>query len=151
MSVAAPFSDVVLRDGGRYKRTMAQYRIRKASLADEAAVVVLWASCGLTVSYNDPHADFRFALNKHSSDVLLALDESEKIVGSVMVGHDGHRGWLYYVAAHPDRRSQAIGRTIVEAAENWLKELRVGKVQLMVRETNVAVLNRAGFVGGSNS
>ncbi|MBK6299164.1 MAG: GNAT family acetyltransferase [Sphingomonadales bacterium] len=118
---------------------MTEYRIRKASLADEAAVVALWATCDLTVSYNDPHADFRFALNKYGSDVLLALDVGEKIVGSVMVGHDGHRGWIYYVAAHPNKRNHAIGRTIVEAAENWLKERGVGKVQLMVRETNTAV------------
>ena len=118
---------------------MIAYRIRKASLADEAQVVALWAACDLTVSYNDPRADFRFAFDKQGSDVLLALDNSESIVGSVMVGHDGHRGWIYYVAASPDMQCRGIGRACVEAAEDWLRERGVGKVQLMIREANAAV------------
>lgn len=56
-----------------------------------------------------------------------------------MVGHDGHRGWLYYLAAAPDRRGQGIGRSMVEAAERWLAARGVRKVQLMIRPTNTAV------------
>ncbi len=118
---------------------MIEYRIREASLTDEAEVLALWVECDLVVPHNDPSADFRFALNRQGSEVLLALDESEVIVGSVMVGHDGHRGWIYYVAALPDARNRGIGRACVEAAEDWLRERAVGKVQLMIRETNSVV------------
>ena len=118
---------------------MTKYQIREASLTDEGPVLALWAACDLIVPHNDPRADFRFALNKQGSDVLLALDSSERIVGSIMVGHDGHRGWIYYLATLPDMRNQGIGRACVEAAEVWLREHGVGKVQLMIRETNAAV------------
>jgi ribosomal protein S18 acetylase RimI-like enzyme len=110
-------------------------KIRNATAADEAAIVALWQACGLTVPYNHPAADFRFALNKPNSDILV-LDD---LTGSVMVGHDGHRGWLYYVAVAPDRRRQGFGRALVAAAEAWLKQRGVPKVHLMVRETNQAV------------
>jgi ribosomal protein S18 acetylase RimI-like enzyme len=66
-------------------------------------------------------------------------EEAGVIVGAVMVGHDGHRGWLYYLAAAPDRRQQGIGRSLVHAAEHWLATRGVRKVQLMIRPTNTVV------------
>ena len=110
-------------------------KIRSATPKDEAAVVALWQACGLTVAYNDPVADFRFAMGKPGSDILV----SEDITGSVMVGHDGHRGWLYYVAVAPSERRRGLGRALVAAAEEWLRQRGVPKVHLMVRETNQAV------------
>jgi ribosomal protein S18 acetylase RimI-like enzyme len=126
----------------------AEMSIRPAAADDEDAVVALWQACGLTVSYNDPATDFRFARAKSNSDVLVGTDGKETIVGSVMVGHDGHRGLVYYVAAHPDRRVRGIGRAMMAAAEAWLDARGVAKVQLMVRETNTKVISfyeRLGF------
>jgi ribosomal protein S18 acetylase RimI-like enzyme len=80
--------------------------------------------------------------------VLVATDRSERVVGSVMVGHDGHRGWLYYVAADTSVRSRGIGREVVRAAEAWLRERGVRKAQLLVRRSNtgvVAFYERLGF------
>ncbi|MES2472248.1 MAG: GNAT family acetyltransferase [Pseudomonadota bacterium] len=123
--------------------------IRSATAQDEAAVVALWQACGLTTSYNDPVQDFRFARGKPSSDILLAgPDDIADIAGAIMVGHDGHRGWLYYVAVAPVLRRQGIGRMLVEAAEAWLKERGVPKAHLMVRETNhqvAAFYERIGY------
>jgi ribosomal protein S18 acetylase RimI-like enzyme len=113
--------------------------VRSAAETDEEAVIALWRACNLTVSYNDPIADFRFACGKPASDVLVAVD-AEAVIGSVMVGHDGHRGWLWYVAVDPARRKQGIGRTLVEAAEDWLRQRGAPKVHLMVRETNTEVI-----------
>ncbi len=65
-----------------------------------------------------------------------------------MVGHDGHRGWLYYVATHPAARGRGLGRRMVEAGEKWLRDHNVVKVQLLVRETNTAVVgfyDRLGY------
>lgn len=122
--------------------------IRSAQADDEAAVVALWRQCNLVASYNDPVADFRFARSGAGSDVLVGIGSAQAICGSVMVGHDGHRGWLYYVAAAPALRGQGIGRQMVEAGEAWLRERGVVKVQLLVRETNtevVAFYERLGF------
>src|SRR5581483_6473164 len=112
--------------------------IRAATPGDCEAVIALWHDCGLVVPYNDPARDFDFALNKPGSDILLALEDG-RLAGSVMVGHDGHRGWLYYVSVAPDLRRQGIGRALVAAAEPWLAERGVPKAHLMVRETNQAV------------
>ena len=114
--------------------------VRKATLEDEEAVVELWRTCNLVASYNDPLADFRFAMSGPNSAVLIAEEVGGCICGSVMVGHDGHRGWLYYVASAPDQRGKGIGQTMVEAGERWLRDLNVPKVQLMIRDTNVTVV-----------
>ena len=122
--------------------------IRPAAAGDEAAVVTLWRACDLVASYNDPAADFAFARAGACSDVLVGVDGDGRVHGSVMVGHDGHRGWLYYVAADPGARGIGIGREMVTAAEVWLREREVVKVQLLVRETNTAVVafyERLGF------
>jgi ribosomal protein S18 acetylase RimI-like enzyme len=114
--------------------------IRSATPEDEPAVIALWHACDLVASYNDPGTDFRFAKAGACSDVLVALDEAGAIAGSVMVGHDGHRGWLYYVAASPTARGTGIGRQVVQAAEAWLRDRGVVKAQLLVRNTNTKVV-----------
>ncbi|HEX9324683.1 MAG TPA: GNAT family acetyltransferase [Xanthobacteraceae bacterium] len=122
--------------------------LRPARAEEEAAVVGLWRACGLVVSWNDPVADFRFALGRSNSDILIAADPAGSIVGAAMIGHDGHRGWIYYLAAHPDRRRQGIGKTLVAAAQTWLKDRGIGKLQLMIRDTNTEVIRfyeRIGF------
>ena len=121
--------------------------VRSALAADEAEVARLWQTCGLVTSYNDPGQDFRFALGKLNSDVLVGVDATDRIVGSIMVGHDGHRGWIYYVAADQDYREQGIGRLMTAAAEEWLQKRQVVKVMLLVRETNTEVVNFYKHIG----
>ena len=115
--------------------------IRSAAPADEEAVVALWLACDLVASYNDPSHDFNFALSGTSSDVLVSEDGTGRINGSVMVGHDGHRGWLYYVAVAPQQRGTGLGRDLVLAGEHWLRHRGIVKAQLLVRETNTSVVS----------
>jgi ribosomal protein S18 acetylase RimI-like enzyme len=123
-------------------------QVRAAEAADEEAATALWHAAGLVSGTKNPAADFHFARGQTSSDVLLGIDDDGTVVGSVMVGHDGHRGWLYYVASHPDRRGSGIGRRMVEAAEAWLQSRHIAKGQLLVLDTNAAVVafyERLGF------
>lgn len=103
---------------------------------ESAPVIALWDACGLTRPWNDAGADLQRALDGSSSTVLLARDDAGALVGSVMVGHDGHRGWLYYLAVAPKAQRGGIGGALVAAAEAWLVERGVPKVNVMVRGDN---------------
>ena len=121
---------------------------RIAGPGDEAAVVRLWSDCGLVVPWNDLCQDFRFAIDQPNSDILVCEADGAAIVASVMVGHDGHRGWIYYLCSAFDVRGQGLGRSMTVAAEEWLRERGIAKLQLMVRDTNTEVVSfyeRLGF------
>lgn len=77
--------------------------LRPASHADAPAVIALWRACDLTRPWNDPGADFARALDHAGSCVIIA-EEAGAVIGSVMTGYDGHRGWLYYLGVDPVRR-----------------------------------------------
>src|SRR5438552_13509129 len=106
---------------------------------EEAAVIALWHACGLTRPWNDPAHDLAFARGKPSSQVLVGLTGG-RIVASAMVGHDGHRGAMYYVSVDPTCRGRGLGRQMVAAAEAWLRAQGVWKVNLLVRTGNEPVL-----------
>lgn len=106
---------------------------------DAAAVIALWHACALTRPWNDAQQDFDRAIAHDNSCVLLVY-EGETLVGSVMVGDDGHRGWIYYLASHPERRGQGIGRQLLASAERWLKLRGCPKIQFMVRGDNADVI-----------
>ena len=103
--------------------------------ADVTAVIELWQTCGLTRPWNDPASDIALARRGPNSTILIGRD-SDAIVATVMVGHDGHRGWVYYVATDPDRRGKGLGRAIMNAAEDWLRAAGIAKLQLLVRREN---------------
>lgn len=83
--------------------------------------------------------DLLRAMNGATSTVLgYSLDGD--LVASAMVGHDGHRGWVYYLAVAPDRQESGLGRMMMEACEQWLTERGAVKVQLMIRTNNSPVV-----------
>lgn len=99
------------------------------------SLVALWEDCGLTRPWNDAAADARLALEGPASAILGIRDEGA-LLGSVMVGFDGHRGWVYYVAVTPGHRRAGLARALMAAAEDWLRERGAPAVRLMVREEN---------------
>ncbi|MDX5984283.1 GNAT family acetyltransferase [Sphingomonas echinoides] len=113
--------------------------IELATAADASAVIALWHACGLTRPWNDPATDFALALGGAASTVLVARGDGG-VTGSVMVGFDGHRGWVYYLAVASEARRSGLGRALMAAAERWLRECGAPKLQLMVRGDNTAAL-----------
>ena len=111
--------------------------IRPFDRADAEAVVALWRAAGLTRPWNDPHQDIERKLSVQPELFLVAMDV-DAVIGSVMAGYDGHRGWLYYLASDPARRGEGIARALVAAAEERLLAMGCPKVQLMVRPENEA-------------
>lgn len=112
--------------------------IRPIQDGEEAAIIDLWRKAGLTRDHNDPEKDLAFARSGPASDVLAGF-QSGTLVASVMVGHDGHRGAVYYLCVDPDAQGTGHGRAMMDAAESWLKERGVWKLNLMVRASNEEV------------
>ncbi|MBC9033620.1 GNAT family acetyltransferase [Sphingomonas sp. JC676] len=109
--------------------------IAEASIADAGETIALWRACGLVRPWNDPMADFHLALESGSSTILIAR-AGEVLAGSAMIGFDGHRGWVYYVAVAEAQRGTGLGRKLMTAAEEWLRARGCPKIQLMVRTSN---------------
>ena len=114
-------------------------KIREMVDADIEATVALWERCGLTRPWNDVRQDIAFCRSAPASTALVA-EEQGRVVAALLVGHDGHRGTVYYVGTDPDRRGRGVGKTIMEAAEDWLRRRGVWKLNLLVREGNDAVV-----------
>ena len=122
--------------------------IRPFADADEPAVVDLWARCGLIRPWNDPHADIARKRSVQPELFLVAVADGGAIVGSVMAGYDGHRGWINYLATEPARRRQGIARALMHAAEAGLARLGCPKINLQIRGDNreaIAFYQRLGF------
>jgi GNAT superfamily N-acetyltransferase len=106
--------------------------------ADIPEVIRLWKRAGLVRDWNDPTGDIELARRERNATILLGRHDGA-LVASVLVGHDGHRGWVYYVSVDPDHRLKDYGRQIMTAAEDWLRAHGIMKLQLMVRGDNAKV------------
>ncbi len=117
-------------------------------MSDEDAVVALWERCGLTRPWNDPRKDIRRKLRAQPDLFLVGVVDGE-IAATVMVGYEGHRGWIQYLGVDPKRRRQGLGRAIMAEAERLLREAGCPKINLQVRTSNTGVIEfyeRLGFM-----
>jgi ribosomal protein S18 acetylase RimI-like enzyme len=113
-------------------------RIGDLAQADVESAVALWDQAGLLRPWNDPRADIARALATPTSTVLAGYLE-DKLAATVMVGWDGHRGWIYYLAVAEGRRRAGLGGRMLKAAEGWLSARGAPKLNLMIRTENLAV------------
>jgi ribosomal protein S18 acetylase RimI-like enzyme len=114
-------------------------KLRPFQTADTATVIGLWRRCGLVHVNNDPHKDIVRKSKVRPDLFIVGLFEGE-IVASVMVGYEGHRGWINYLAVSPDHQRKGYGRLLMDEAERLLREEGCPKINLQVRTTNAAVL-----------
>lgn len=122
--------------------------IEELGAGDARAAVLLWDEAGLTRPWNNPRDDFAKAVNGPTSAVL-GVRQDGLLVGSVMVGYDGHRGWVYYLSVLKSFRGQGFGRRLMAGAETWLRARGAKKIQFMVRRENDEVIDfysKLGYV-----
>lgn len=123
-------------------------QIRPFQPPDTEAVIELWCACELLRPWNDPHKDIRRKLDEQP-ELFLVGEREGKIVAVLMVGYDGHRGWLNYLGVAPEHRRNGYGRKLVEAAEVLLRDRGCPKINLQIRTSNLEVIEfyrRLGYV-----
>jgi ribosomal protein S18 acetylase RimI-like enzyme len=115
--------------------------IRPFEPTDRAALIALWQECGLVVPWNDPDRDIDRKLAVDRAGLLVAIDDGhDQLVGSVMAGYDGHRGWVNYLAVVPTHQRRGLGRSLMDAAEDHLLGRGCPKINLQIRSTNPDVV-----------
>ena len=127
--------------------TLSTITVRPFEPADEAAVIALWHACNLVVPWNDPARDIACKMHVNPELFLVAV-EGRRVVGTVMVGYDGHRGWINYLGVLPQLRRRGVGRLLMQEAEARLRERGCPKINLQVRTSNTEVIEfykRIGF------
>lgn len=113
--------------------------IRPYRSDDESAVISLWQRCDLTRPWNDPRKDIARKLAVRPEWFLVAESDGA-VVGTAMVGYDGHRGWVYYLGVDPARQRAGIGRSLMAEAERLLRLEGCPKINLQVRTSNADAL-----------
>jgi ribosomal protein S18 acetylase RimI-like enzyme len=121
-------------------------QVRSFQADDETAVIALWQRCGLTRPWNDPAKDIRRKLAEQP-ELFGVLCDGEALIGTVMAGYEGHRGWINYLAVSPDRQREGQGQRLMAWAEARLRERGCPKINLQVRQGNDAVLAFYAAIG----
>ena len=117
---------------------MAQVLVRAFKESDEARVIELWTFAGLVRAWNDPQKDIARKL-KVQRELFLVAELEGVVVGVVMAGYDGHRGWINYLAVDIGQRRRGIGSALMRDAERRLRLLGCPKINLQVRAENSEV------------
>jgi ribosomal protein S18 acetylase RimI-like enzyme len=115
-----------------------QIQFRQFHPDDTEQTVALWQACGLTRPWNDPHKDIERKLQQEP-ELFIVAEHNGRLLGSVMAGYDGHRGWIYYLSVLPQYQSQGLGKSLVLQAEQRLHSKGCPKIQLMIRQDNSGV------------
>ena len=112
---------------------------RYSDSAHRAQVVALWKSVfGYEAAHNDPKVVIDKKIAEHD-DLFFVAIAGVSVVGTVMAGYDGHRGWIYSLAVSPSRRREGIGSRLTAAAEQALTDRRCVKINLQIMEGNESV------------
>lgn len=121
-------------------------KIRPYSDQDQQAVIELWRSCDLVKPWNDPFKDIARKLSVDPHRFLVG-EQDDQIVASIMIGFDGHRGWINYLAVLPTHRRRGYGGRLMALAESMLKKDGCPKLNLQIRTCNQDVVDFYRSVG----
>ena len=109
----------------------------------------MWKRCRLVVPHNDPYRDIERKCRVNPEWFLVGIKDGS-LVASCMVGYEGHRGWINYLAVSPDFQRRGIATQLVRRAEKVLAKAGCPKINLQVRETNQGVIAFYESLGFTN-
>ncbi len=118
-----------------------QVVVRTYEDSDRGSVVALWSA----VFPNDPQwnepAEFIPRKRRFQPDLFWVAQDGDRIIGTVVAGYDGVRGWIYHLAVEPSKRRKGVARLLMEMAEVRLGALGCPKINLQVRTNNNGVVD----------
>jgi ribosomal protein S18 acetylase RimI-like enzyme len=127
---------------------MSDFIIRKYVAADQDNVIELWTQCGLVVPQNDPGRDIERKL-KMNPEWFLVGEFEGNIIATCMVGYEGHRGWVNYLAVAPRYRRRGFATQLMREAERILHQVGCPKINLQIRTSNTDVIEFYKAIGYS--
>ena len=122
---------------------MPTIRIREFDLSDYDAIVSLWKEAGLILRPGDDLESVRLKLQR-DADLFLVAKETSGVVGCVMGGWDGRRGWIYHLAVKPSRQRQGIAKALIRELEVRLAGKGAKRVNAQIYQSNTASLKFEG-------
>lgn len=123
--------------------------IRKITIGDYEKMYALWLSCkGMGLNDTDDSKEGIKRFLDRNPETCFAACENDRIIGVILAGNDGRRGFIYHTAVSPDCRGRGVGTALVNAALEALKNLGIAKAALVVfdrNETGNAFWEKQGF------
>ncbi len=123
-------------------------KIRAFQLTDRETVVQLWRECGLAVPHNSPDRDIERKM-KVNPEWFLVGEVDGQVISTCMIGYEGHRGWINYLAVRPDMQRQGLGKQMMKYAEKLMIQAGCPKINLQIRSANQKVVQFYERIGYS--
>ncbi len=122
-----------MRDVGR----IFHVRFQPMELGDLAEVIQFWQGMeGIGLSESDSYSALSFYLQRNPGLSWVARNKGRELIGAVLCGHDGRRGYLHHLAVARDYRRKGIGRALVERCLSSLRELKILKCNVFLFNQN---------------
>lgn len=144
VSLTSSTNSTVLPHGQEASHSRVVIRAYKES--DRSQAVQLWIITGLYHPDNDPYKDIDRKIADSPELFFVAIDNN-KVIGTVMVGYEGHRGWINYLCVLPQYQRRNIGRELMKHAEKALIGLGCAKINLQIRKDNIEVISFYKSIG----
>jgi ribosomal protein S18 acetylase RimI-like enzyme len=118
---------------------MSGFIIRQYRSGDEKDAIELWKQCGLVTPQNNPKRDIERKL-KVNPEWFLVGELERKVISTCMVGYEGHRGWINYLAVSPQYQRHGFAKQLMCRAEQILRDAGCPKINIQIRTSNTDVI-----------
>ena len=123
--------------------------IRTYDKKDENKVIELWKASKIIVPQNNPKIEIKSKVDFQPDLFFVGLIQ-EKLIATIMIGYEGHRGWINYLVVHPDYQRKGLGKQLMDYATKILLKMGCQKINVQIRETNKSVIKFYDKLGYTN-